>query len=410
MIIKDIQLQEDAQSITVSAKCKIRKIGWDIIYFKVDKAHKDKIFADASPFASALLVPAMRLNQNLIVKGNISEKLLQGMQKIMDEMLTWDIHLHKIKIIPDTVTKDTVKPAKTASFFTGGVDSFYTFLKHRESNVNSSKIDTFIIVKGFDIKLSDEKLWTATISNVNQIAKEAQVDVVVVETNIREKIESMLLWDFKWFYPWDYIHGCCLAAAGQIVRNAYSCIYIPSTFSVEEQLPWGSHMAIDKYWSTEQLTFVHDGSEVTRPEKIFSLVSKSEIALDHLKVCYVNTNGALNCGVCEKCQRTMITFYIAGVLDKMKTFPHTFDFEKISEGPHHLGDGELILYGELLNLKYLQEKNLNPQLQAALKAAINNASTKKRTTIDKLKITILKTKAKATYLNYAYIGGIFNLF
>jgi hypothetical protein len=405
MIVKDVKIQNKGNRTILSAECKIRKIGWDTLYFSIDSDKADFVASDASPFAAALLIPAMRLRQDLIIHGSVSEALLNGMDIIMDEVMKWGIHVHKIHVKADTVTKDEFKPNKTGSFFTGGVDSFYTYLKHRKDKEKRDRIDSLLFVKGYDIKLDDTDLWNLTFKNLTDIAKAEHVDLVTVETNLRDIIEPMLLWDFIWFYPWDYIHGSALAAVGLFLRKSFQQIYIPSTFSVQEQLPWGSHMDIDKHWGTETLSFNHDGTELTRLYKILNVVSKSKVALDHLRVCYVNPKGLYNCGSCDKCLRTMTAFYAAGVLHKMPTFPHTFDLNRVAHSPLHLGDGELIVYGEMENLQALRDRNLDPDLQKAIELGIANAKSKKSTSVDKAKIEILKVKAKLEYFDHAYLRG-----
>jgi len=92
MIIKDTRLYRDNKTTTLSAKCRLRKFGWDTVYFSVDKVPPgDYIHHDASPFAAALLLPSMRQGENLVIEGSISAQLYRGMHAIMQEVLKWDI-------------------------------------------------------------------------------------------------------------------------------------------------------------------------------------------------------------------------------------------------------------------------------------------------------------------------------
>ncbi|HMH10484.1 MAG TPA: hypothetical protein VK553_07220, partial [Candidatus Nitrosopolaris rasttigaisensis] len=127
MQIRNIQLSIDDKFVTLSAICKIRRIGEDVVYFRFDKKDEDYIFSDASPFAAALLMPSMKQGEDLIIHGSISEALYHGMQQIMGIMLEWNIGLHPISIKVDTIVKDIQEdPTTVATFFSGGVDSFYT--------------------------------------------------------------------------------------------------------------------------------------------------------------------------------------------------------------------------------------------------------------------------------------------
>ena len=132
MIIKDTQLHRDDETTALSARCKIRKIGWDTVYFSIDNTMPDDyVHNDASPFAAALLLPSMKQGEDLVIEGSISAQLYHGMQAIMQEVLQWDIGLQPIKIEADSLAADPPRPQRSASFFSGGVDSFYTYLKHK---------------------------------------------------------------------------------------------------------------------------------------------------------------------------------------------------------------------------------------------------------------------------------------
>jgi len=144
MIIKDVQLYRNGEATVLSARCKIRKICWDTIYFSASNAiQADHIHSDASPFAAALLLPSMKQGEDLIIEGNISEQLYKGMHAIMHEVQQWDMGLKPVKIDADALVADTPGPQRSASFFSGGVDSFYTYLKHKTDPVEADRIDCF---------------------------------------------------------------------------------------------------------------------------------------------------------------------------------------------------------------------------------------------------------------------------
>ena len=388
MIIKDTQLTRTNETTMLSARCKIRKIGWDSVYFSIDAAHGGHVHDDASPFAAAFLLPAMKQGEDLIIKGAISERLYKGMHAIMHEVLQWNIGLKPIRIEADALAPDIREPDRSASFFSGGVDSFYTYLKHKEDAETADRIDSFILINGFDIERRNTRLWDLTLANIQAIAAADDVDLVVVRTNIQSLVEPILLW--------DYAHGGCLAAAGLFVRDAFRQIYIPSTHSVDEQIPWGSNLALDGHWSTESTTFVHDGSEATRINKVITQIARSPLALEHLRVCFANEKEAYNCGQCDKCLRTMINLFAAGALDKSATFPHRIDPGLVAAVPTTAGEYGGIFHSE--NLRALREKDLAPDLQQALVTSMNN-------TIVMRSSPLTRAQDRAKYLDHAYTRG-----
>jgi len=392
MIIKNVRLKHDEQATVLSARCKIRKIGWDTVYFRIDSAKHDYVYADASPFAAALLLPAMKQGEDLIIHGSISKQLYAGMQTIMSEVASWDIGMKPIKIKADTLVEDTHQPHKTATFFSGGVDSFYTYLKHRNDAVQADRIDSFIFVNNsFDIDPRNKELWDHSLQNIRAVATEEHIELVLVESNINthELLAPIV--------SWDYIHGGCLAAVGLLLRRAYHKIYIPSTHSETQQIHWGTNLALDTHWSTETTHFLHDGTEATRLNKVIWQISKSPLALKHLRVCYKNTKGTYNCGTCDKCLRTMTNLYIAGALEKAETFPHQLDLDLIAKTPTINDEhGGPIFHNE--NLAALEARKLNPGLQKAIRASLDRTKATKSSRLDKL-------RDKVTYLDHNYTHG-----
>jgi hypothetical protein len=388
MIIKDTRLARRDGETVLSAQCKIRRIGWDSLYFSlIDAPRDDYVCNDASPFAAALLLPTMKQGEDLIIHGSISTQLHAGMHAIMHEVLQWDIGFKPIRIEADTLVPDKRKPQRSASFFSGGVDSFYTYLKHKADRVEADRIDTFILINGFDIDQRNTRLWDRTLRNIGAIARADDVSLALVRTNIKTLVDPILVW--------DYSHGGCLAAVGLFLRGAFHQIYIPSGRSAAEQVPWGSNLALDRHWSTESTTFVHDGTEATRINKVLWQIARSPLALEHLRVCYLNGKEAYNCGQCDKCLRTMINLYVAGVLDKSVTFPHHIDPALVAAVPAS-DAGDNIYSNE--NLQALRERDLAPELQHAIEASINKAVIMKKS----LKADI---ENWAKYMDHVYIGG-----
>jgi len=389
MIIKNIRLARIGEATVLSALCKIRKLGWDRQYFRFTSTGPGvQIYDDASPFAAALLLPSMKQGEDLIIKGSISERLYKGMHAVMREVAGWNIGLKPIEIYAGAITPDTHQPHRTATFFSGGVDSFYTYLKHKKDAVAANRVDGLILVNGFDVDRRNKQLWKRTFKNIKAIAAAEKIELVTVRTNVQGLVDPIL--------SWDYCHGGCLAAVGLSLRATFRRIYIPSTHSVEEQIPWGSNLALDGHWSTESTSFVHDGTEATRINKVISEIAQSPLALEHLRVCYENEDGAYNCGKCDKCLRTMINLYAAGALEKASTFPHYIDPELVAAVPTIAGEHGGIFHTE--NLVALREQNLAPDLQAAITASINNTAVMKNTLTSNL-------GDRVKYLDHVYARG-----
>ncbi|MFA7171711.1 MAG: hypothetical protein WC180_07010 [Candidatus Paceibacterota bacterium] len=353
MKIKNVRLKEEGQFVILTAECKIRHVGIDQVYFKFEKKYRDFIVADASPFAAALLIPSMKMGQDLVIEGSISRELQDGMKEIIEKTASWNLGLKPIAILASEVRPDTLSQTdKNASFFSGGVDSFYTYLKHKE---RSDKIDYLILANGFDISLDNPGLWDQTCETVDDIASSEGIEVIKVESNIRGLIEPVLIW--------DYTHGGCLAALGLSLRSGLKNVYIPSSLAIGQLLPWGTHPELDARWSTEKISFHHDGADTKRVDKV-RFIAQNPLALKHLRVCYINAKDKFNCGVCDKCLRTMTNLCITGKLSEAETFPRNIDLELIKT-LSVCNKQKAILHEE--NLEELKKLGIEKELQAHLR-------------------------------------------
>lgn len=360
MKISNLQLKIQGESILLSADCLIRPFGADKMYFKLEKKYMDFIAFDMSPFAAALLIPSMKLGSPLIIDGEISEQMYKGLHEIMETMLSWNLGLKPINIQVSRLKKDSYKPNKHAMFFSGGVDSFYTYLKNKLTG--KKKVSYFILANGFDVGLNNTKLWRSTVSTVQSVAENEGVEIIKIESNARVLTEPIISWGFN--------HGGCLAALGLVLRKKIKSAFVASTFYRDNIFLWGTHPDIDHLWGTETFSLYHHGTEATRLEKV-RFISRYPIVLKNLRVCYLNKENKFNCGKCDKCLRTMIEMYIAGTLERSRTFPKTIDIEAVK---HLHIEGKQSASYQIESLSALQKMQLNYPLQDALEESIKKMS------------------------------------
>jgi len=271
-------------------------------------------------FLALALLPSMKEGGALVADGKASQRFLDAMDTILDIYCAWDSSLHRVQIgnvVP--VTRDCPKEGRVGTFFTGGVDSFYTLLKHRD------EITDLIFVHGFDVLLENYSLRRKTSEMIHKIGANFGKRVIEVETNLRSFLDSYfrLSWGTLTF-------GVGLVSVGHLLFPFFKKIYIPGTHTYADLVPLGSHPSLDPLWSTETLEFVHDGCEAKRIDKV-ALLSEYDIALQSLRVCFFNINGAYNCGQCEKCLRTMINLHVVGALDRCPTFDTRLDIKRVSK-------------------------------------------------------------------------------
>jgi len=268
------------------------------------------------------LLPAMKTGSTLMADGVISQRLLNAIDSIFDVLLRQKrppLPLRRVRI--KNLIPEPAKPPKekrVGMFFSAGVDSFYTFLKHQE------EITDLIYIHGFDVALNNHARAKKMSDVIRKVGLQFGKRVIEVETNLR----SML----RHYLPWFYCQTFVFASVGHLLSPFFRKIYISAThtYADYDRVFIGSHPLWDPLWGTEMLEFIHDGCEATRIDKV-AMIAKSDAALHYLRVCFKELDSVDNCGWCEKCIRTMINLYIVGALDRCTIFAKELDTDRIAE-------------------------------------------------------------------------------
>jgi 7-cyano-7-deazaguanine synthase in queuosine biosynthesis len=285
--------------------------------------------------------------------GSVPPLLASNLETIRDIYAAW-IPGHKIPLDFE-LSSDVAVPEKCVSlFFSGGVDSFFSLIKHRD------EIDNLVLIHGFDIPLAETKTFELALEQAQEAARLFGKRLIVVRTNLHW--EESRLYEGAPRIPcgWGMYHGAALAAVAHALTPSHGKIFIASSFSYADLHPWGSHPLLDPLWSTEAVQIVHDGGE-TRTDKLRVLVQYPE-ALTRLRVCWENL-GEYNCGLCEKCVRTMLGLRALGV-DHCAAFPDTLTPELVRQ--QGLEQNAALYWRELLGA------GLPPPFQAAVQSAIHS--------------------------------------
>lgn len=264
------------------------------------------------------LLAGMRLNRPIHVRGAISTTFVRGAKDFMTVMARHFPEFSPVEITADTCL--TVPPSKgrrIASFFSGGVDSFFTLIKGQK------EITDVVFIHGFDMSIKDKGRRALVIDKIANAAHEMGVRLIEVETNLTVIIRE--------FGDWlRHGHGLGMAAVSRVLSQDISEIRIPGSYSVDQQKPWGSWLATDPLFSDERLKVTHDACLATRSDKVRA-VAQNPVALNHLRVCSEKKAGDVyNCCRCEKCLRTMTSLYAMHALDNAASFPLPLDPQSVA--------------------------------------------------------------------------------
>ncbi|MGI6219955.1 MAG: hypothetical protein ACOYJE_08910 [Bacteroidaceae bacterium] len=256
------------------------------------------------------------------------EKIKAGYVK-MYPMLEFKGYL-QVKRLASTPSPSGAR--RNAAFFSGGVDAFATLIAHAQEH------PVLLTVRGADIALDDEEGWGNVSKHVEVTRKTFGCDAISIISNFRLFLDYRAFQNliFKsgenWWHGFQHGIGLLGLAAPLACAKVFSTIYIASSHTEKDQVTCASHPSIDNHVSYCGCRVKHDQYEFTRQEKITHIceyVDKTGQKL-FLRVCWISRGGK-NCGVCEKCLRT-----IYGILAEGHD-PENFGFPGIASRYNELG-------------------------------------------------------------------------
>jgi len=288
------------------------------LWYRLPLEMSSLISLSSNSFATSIFLLSLAIGEDLEVEGEMSLKLKQNMEQIIKlfsswrNTKTWIMKPTNIHIKSEVNESNSITPQGIGLFFTLGVDSFHTLEdSENKHQPGVNPISHLIFISGFDIPNSKQGLINQTRENINMVAKSLNKKVLFVSTNLREISDPILNWESE--------HGAAIASVGQMFAKILSKVFISSSDANVTNSPYGTHPDLDKLWSTETLEFVTYAPRVERYDKM-SVIVKSMLAKQYLRVCWENKENKYNCCNCDKCLRTMLQIMTHGNLKEFITF------------------------------------------------------------------------------------------
>jgi Glycosyl transferase family 2 len=280
--------------------------------------------ADAA--LAACLMPAMRFGGTLAMDAPVSRRMLRTQREFQAIQRTWS-HSWELGDFKNLREVDVLAPVReqdgrhsngrVAVFFSGGVDSWATLLDEPE-------ITDLVFIRGFDLLLGAEH-HADLVDRVEERLREAAdaigLPLHVVETNLRDLSDPLA--------PWEAYYGCAAVTVALFLAPLFERILITGDNDYEVQDASGANWMVDQLWSTENLEVVDAGSRHSRVARTARLLEEP-IAWRTLRTCWVNPDGAYNCGRCRKCLMTMVTLEALGGRERIATFPPELDLDAVA--------------------------------------------------------------------------------
>ena len=253
--------------------------------------------------------PAMAMGARLELEAPLPGSLKENMDVLAEIYTTWyprEFPSRVVVLAPAGPETEHRAPGH-GLFFSGGVDSTYSLLRHQSS------ISALVFVVGFDIPIRNEGLAGEVSSMMRRAAGRFGLPLIEVSTDVREFSDAHAHWG-------SHYCGAAMAGVAHLLAREFGTMIIPGTLDWKDQAPFGTHPFTDPKWSSRSLVLSHDSCDVDRLEKMRTIVADGR-GLEHLRVCWRNPDNAYNCCRCEKCLRALANLRALGALGAARTFP-----------------------------------------------------------------------------------------
>ena len=273
------------------------------IWYQVPEPLAELVTDRCDPFLVAVLFHLMQAQSQVHVHGAVTASLLDNLYHFVDvARCWWPWMCFPIEIEADALLADrTAIRNETIMLYSGGLDARCAFHWHRlkKSREYIPPITNALLVRGLNIRLDEERKFDVAFSAAQRSLAPYGVPLHKIATN--------------WFTEspsWPHSHGTLLGSLVQLYEGSYAAGVFGSSNSYHHIYNWGSHPMLDYRLGSGSMPVRVDDYCLDRLGKS-AFLAGIEGATDDLLVCHVFDERG-NCGKCEKCLRTALSFIAAG--------------------------------------------------------------------------------------------------
>jgi hypothetical protein len=295
------------------------------LFFETTPEAAEGFAASPDALVAACFLPAARHGERRIaIDGAVCPRMHEGLRTMGRLLESWFGRPHLFPAVEPSEgfrAPRPRRPRRSAFFFTGGVDSTHLLLSNRRDFPPDHPDRFRDALAVFGLYAPDQLAagdvfgaYRRTAEILGELAAEGGVGLVPVATNVtalEPEIE---------FIAQESLSSA-LAACAHLFSSRWSDISLASGRDVSILVPLGTHPLLDPYLSSAAVELRHVGIAFTRPERLRE-VCAWDAAVQRLVVCMAGPPPPLvNCGVCEKCMRTMTALAGLGRLADAREFP-----------------------------------------------------------------------------------------
>jgi len=293
------------------------------VFYETSQDFAADLTCDPHAFLIGAILPAIgRGERRIAIDAPICPELRTGVLTALEWLREWSLLGRSISIESRAEARyPYVLQPRAASFLSGGVDSLAILRANRLDFPldHPGAFKDCLFVHGFDIGgLDDTGLelaaYAMALSAASNVAQDAGATLIPVHTNIRHLYDDVHFWIYQF-------HGAALASVAHAFSRRLTAVSIASGFRISNLVKAATHPLIEPNYGSANLRIRHEGILYSRLDRV-RLLSDWQAALDNLRVCTKNPPGKLNCGMCEKCLRTMLELLALGSLERTTAFPY----------------------------------------------------------------------------------------
>jgi hypothetical protein len=271
-------------------------------------------------FLVALLPVAMEHGEDIILEGEVSERLLYSVNSYLIPIISKVNSTFKnVSVTSDRTSYKAIDKKYHAAVtgFSGGIDSFCVIAEHIDLLKTPSHQLTHLIFN--NVGAISANVFIEKYNYFKSVALDLELNLIPVDSNLGSVIDS----------PFGLSHSLRNSACALFLQSLFSHYYYASGIQYCDVRIFNAadiaylDSVLLNLLSTENLDIVCSGAQYTRVEKT-RIVSNFLPSRNFLNVC-VAPNRIDNCSVCWKCCRTLLTLELLG---KVQEYSHVFDLEK----------------------------------------------------------------------------------
>lgn len=293
------------------------------LWFKVDAKYGEYLCHERNDaYLIACLNYAMRNHHDIVSLNPVTEDLLYNIETyLIPALIENNPDFYNVKITSETSNEILPSAGRVGTGISCGVDSLNALASHTGSKFPNHNITTltFNNVGSHGVGEEAHKLYESRIHRPRQFADEYGFEFVASDSNLMDVIEQN---HFKTHTYSSMFPVFCLQKLYSVYNYASSG-YKYREFNLKDlpQSSCGSYELLSlQVFSTPQIKILSEGMGFTRLAKLKNVVNYQP-SYRYLNVCLKEGD---NCGVCEKCVRTLLGIDALGALEKYR---NVFDID-----------------------------------------------------------------------------------